>query len=72
MVSCESDEPEGERLFQTGRSLFQTVILIVLVPDTKTETCEEEKSVLKRRLSASAVEIERQVRTNFCFVLSST
>lgn len=28
--------------------------------DTKTETCEEEKSVLKRRLSASAVEIERQ------------
>ncbi|KAK2994656.1 hypothetical protein RJ640_007837 [Escallonia rubra] len=28
--------------------------------DTKTETCEQEKSMLKRRLAASAVEIERQ------------
>lgn len=29
--------------------------------DTKEETCEEENSALRRRLSASAVEIERQV-----------
>ncbi|CAL5398987.1 unnamed protein product [Camellia sinensis] len=28
---------------------------------TKLETCEQEKSVLKRRLAASAVEVERQV-----------
>lgn len=28
--------------------------------DTKTETCEQEKSTLKRRLAASVVEIERQ------------
>ncbi|KAA8529446.1 hypothetical protein F0562_033755 [Nyssa sinensis] len=28
--------------------------------DTKVETCEQEKSILKRRLAASAVEVERQ------------
>ncbi|OVA13330.1 Cyclophilin-like peptidyl-prolyl cis-trans isomerase domain [Macleaya cordata] len=29
--------------------------------DTKMETCEQEKSILKRRLAASAIEVERQV-----------
>jgi hypothetical protein len=29
------------------------------------ESCEEERSVLKRRLSASAVEIEKQVNLEF-------
>ena len=29
------------------------------------ESCEEEKSVLKRRLAASAVEVERQVILEF-------
>lgn len=29
--------------------------------DSEMETCEQDKSVLRRRLEASAVEIERQV-----------
>ena len=35
------------------------VILIDL--DTDLESCEKERGILKRRLAASAVEIERQV-----------
>ncbi|GMP58250.1 hypothetical protein CsSME_00021979 [Camellia sinensis var. sinensis] len=35
-------------------------ILSTYYYDTKLETCEQEKSVLKRRLAASAVEVERQ------------
>lgn len=37
------------------------LILIILFLDTKMESCEEERSVLKRRLQASFVEVERQV-----------
>ncbi|KAF7123277.1 hypothetical protein RHSIM_Rhsim12G0061300 [Rhododendron simsii] len=51
-------------LHGTNYRLFQPTERITIMSsyyyDTKTETCEEEKSVLKRRLSASAVEIERQ------------
>ncbi|XAR65175.1 Peptidylprolyl isomerase [Bertholletia excelsa] len=35
-------------------------ILSTYYYDTKTETCEQENSVLERRLAASAIEIERQ------------
>lgn len=37
------------------------LVLIILFSDTKMESCEEERSVLKRRLQASFVEVERQV-----------
>ncbi|KAI8527314.1 hypothetical protein RHMOL_Rhmol12G0066100 [Rhododendron molle] len=51
-------------LHGTNYRLFQPTERITIMSsyyyDSKTETCEEEKSVLKRRLSASAVEIERQ------------
>lgn len=35
--------------------------------DTETETCEDDRLVLKRRLAASAVEIEKQVSFGFDF-----
>ena len=34
---------------------------IILLLDTKMESCEEEITVLKRRLEASFLEVERQV-----------
>ncbi|KAK1437749.1 hypothetical protein QVD17_03547 [Tagetes erecta] len=37
-------------------------ILSTYYYDTEMETCQEDKSMLKRRLAASAVEIERQVK----------
>lgn len=40
---------------------FTGLILIILFLDTKMESCEEEIAVLKRRLQASFVEVERQV-----------
>lgn len=38
--------------------------LIYLFIDTEMESCETERSVLKRKLATSAVEIERQVTRN--------
>ncbi|KAF8378414.1 hypothetical protein HHK36_029753 [Tetracentron sinense] len=38
-------------------------ILSTYFYDTKMETCEQERSLLKRRLVASAIEVERQVKS---------
>lgn len=40
------------------------LMVIILCLDTKMESCEEERSVLRRRLQASFVEVERQVIGN--------
>lgn len=37
------------------------ILLIYLLLDTESEDCERDRSILKRKLAASAVEIERQV-----------
>ncbi|MCI47950.1 hypothetical protein A2U01_0069192, partial [Trifolium medium] len=31
-----------------------------LLLDTETENCEQDRSILKRKLAASAIEVERQ------------
>ncbi|KAL3840601.1 hypothetical protein ACJIZ3_025192 [Penstemon smallii] len=33
--------------------------------DTETETCEEDRLILKRRLTASAIEIEKQIKHGY-------
>lgn len=40
--------------------LFDSSFLHLMV-DTEAENCEQDRSNLKRRLAASAVEVERQV-----------
>lgn len=44
---------------------LQFLVWWSLLLDTEMESCEEERSLLKRRLSASAIEIERQVIAHF-------
>ena len=41
--------------------LYKSCCYSNLILDTELESCEKERGILKRRLVASAVEIERQV-----------
>lgn len=53
---------EGSYLVICISSMLCLHMFFCIALDTKMETCEEERSLLKRRLSAASVEIERQVK----------
>ncbi|CAN0925937.1 Peptidyl-prolyl cis-trans isomerase CYP23 [Linum grandiflorum] len=51
---------EGIFVMPTERITILSSYYYVIVTDTNMEKCDEERSILKRRLAASAIEIERQ------------